>query len=541
MALERLHTLNNYTYLNNNLDQTLKGLNFTRVNKVFIEHEDTADLTSSKTFENSKFFYALDTIINMFNMIVYLPNEEQCDMFVKKTQRHQLYLKAHLDSGAAKSAASPSSSIQPPPPPPPQPSAPATDENTQDAYDIASVQSATASTESPKKSASKSIVETPSTTGTADDVDDSASKMSFQETSSHMSSLAFGAKSAMPLIEDHFKTNKPTTVNRGKLVELNLNDMETSLDEGIGSSGSLSNNNLKNSPNSFDNSKLSPICNMDESSPINNDNDNNTTATLSTNVNEGKTKWYDEGFNMKSTGLIGNGSSSLSNDDDEGENLADEADLDVNVDDNEVNNIDDDFNDTNNQPLNNCDDLTDDKDDDIKRKLMELDEGRLSSYRSSYFDHDQNEPQHAGQTLETNNDNRNNHDNDDDDDDSDMLPKYSELKHSAGYQMNKNEIFHDLFNSGANNSSSNVMTGDAYDVNGPVSATDCDTHRDTDNYDNFKTTQSANDVENVINGSNPFSRLHDVRYIKSNLIVNAELGTRSIIYFIIIDFFLNKG
>lgn len=91
MALEKLHTLYNYVYLNSNLMDTLRQMNFTRVNKVFVDWTETSDDESSTTpFETSKFYYTLDTIINMLNMVVYLPNEEQCNLFVKKTQRHKV-------------------------------------------------------------------------------------------------------------------------------------------------------------------------------------------------------------------------------------------------------------------------------------------------------------------------------------------------------------------------------------------------------------------------------------------------------------------
>jgi hypothetical protein len=128
--------------------------------------------------------------------------------------------------------------------------------------------------------------------------------------------------------------------------------METSLDEGIGSSGSLSNNNLKNSPSSFENPKLSPIvCNNSEESPTKQDN------------SESDLSWYN--YSMK-TGRLNIGldldrvkikyDTNHRDENDEETNLGDVADrcyddvadLDVNIDDNEVNNIDDDFGNDNN-------------------------------------------------------------------------------------------------------------------------------------------------------------------------------------------------
>lgn len=92
MALEKLHTLYNYIYLNTNLSESLRQMNFIRVNKVFVDWSEDEDVFKATPFETSKFYYALDTIINMLNMIVYLPNEEQCELFVKKTQRHKVNL-----------------------------------------------------------------------------------------------------------------------------------------------------------------------------------------------------------------------------------------------------------------------------------------------------------------------------------------------------------------------------------------------------------------------------------------------------------------
>lgn len=90
MALEKLHTLYNYVNLNANLGESLRQMNFIRVNKVYVDWSEDEDVFKATPFETSKFYYALDTIINMLNMIVYLPNEEQCDLFVKKTQRHKV-------------------------------------------------------------------------------------------------------------------------------------------------------------------------------------------------------------------------------------------------------------------------------------------------------------------------------------------------------------------------------------------------------------------------------------------------------------------
>jgi hypothetical protein len=79
------------------LDETLKFQSFSRVSKVFIEYE-AADAVAAvenglvEKFNESKFSYALDAIANMIQMTVYLPSEEQCDIFKRKTERHIKYI-----------------------------------------------------------------------------------------------------------------------------------------------------------------------------------------------------------------------------------------------------------------------------------------------------------------------------------------------------------------------------------------------------------------------------------------------------------------
>ncbi|CAF0833958.1 unnamed protein product [Brachionus calyciflorus] len=91
MALEKMHTLYNYLNLNKNLDDCVQDVNFTRVNKVFVEYQD--ELDCQKNFESSKFYYSLDTLMNFSTISVYLPSDEQCEIFVKKSKRHAEYVK----------------------------------------------------------------------------------------------------------------------------------------------------------------------------------------------------------------------------------------------------------------------------------------------------------------------------------------------------------------------------------------------------------------------------------------------------------------
>lgn len=90
MALEKTNSIYNYVYLNDNMDDLLKSLNFTRVCKVYIETEEKP--TNNIKFPESRFFYALDAIANMIQMTVFLPNTEQCEFFELKTKRRRDYI-----------------------------------------------------------------------------------------------------------------------------------------------------------------------------------------------------------------------------------------------------------------------------------------------------------------------------------------------------------------------------------------------------------------------------------------------------------------
>jgi ubiquitin C-terminal hydrolase len=225
MALEKPHSLYNYVYLNKNLTETLHSQQFSRVNKVFVYEGDSVDL--SKHFEESKFCYALDAIINMLQTVVYLPSEEDCEIFLRKIKRHQLYMEMLA--------------------------------NKQRENDI-------------------------------DLNNDLSSKMSLQIENSNATT-----SSDMTLIEDHFKTE--TTKSSSKVNEwfdLKSNEMETSLDEGIGgSNGSLSNNNHGKKMSGknvfpFLNKNVFPL-NDDAQVDDNDDNDDN-----STNLGDVVDRCYDD-------------------------------------------------------------------------------------------------------------------------------------------------------------------------------------------------------------------------------------------------------
>ena len=90
MALEKTNAVYNYVYLNDNVNDMLRTLNFTRVCKVFIETEEKP--SGDVNFLETRFFYALDATANMIHMSVYLPNDEQCELFKLKAKRRLDYI-----------------------------------------------------------------------------------------------------------------------------------------------------------------------------------------------------------------------------------------------------------------------------------------------------------------------------------------------------------------------------------------------------------------------------------------------------------------
>lgn len=91
MALEKMHSLCNYVNLEPYLSDCIQDTNFTRVNKVFVEYKDHLD--AEQSFFDSKFYFCLDTLINLCSVSIFLPSDEQCDNYAKKSRRHTEFLK----------------------------------------------------------------------------------------------------------------------------------------------------------------------------------------------------------------------------------------------------------------------------------------------------------------------------------------------------------------------------------------------------------------------------------------------------------------
>jgi hypothetical protein len=217
--------------------------------------------------------------MNMLHMVVYLPSEEESETFVRKQKRHNLFLENQRKQFKSSDenecdqistiANNPAKSL-------------ITEDNTVDSYDaIPSVQSSsnTVSSLIADTDANYSIdnqFSPISTTRTLNSMmhNQEDSKMSVQSADTQPKTemrLNEMLKEDLELIEDHFKESegKPSQFKKNKKSQANANiaewfdhnanEMETSLDEGIGSSGSLSNNHAKNSPNSIDYPKTSPV------------------------------------------------------------------------------------------------------------------------------------------------------------------------------------------------------------------------------------------------------------------------------------------
>lgn len=474
MALEKLHTLYNYVYLNKNLNETLRSQNFTRVNKVFVEYEDETDL--SKTFESSKFYYALDTIMNMLQLVIYLPIDEQCEIFLRKTKRQNDYIEVQrrlMETHSLKSDIN----VQ-------------NDENTIDSYDtVASEQTVSSVIGEVSQADSNKLDQTAMDAFKKfeENEDSSVSKMSYQENFKN---------EPLALVEDHFKSKQDheheDDYDYKHLKQENrvyLNEMETSLDEGIGgSSGSISTNNLnlKSSPNDLNwfNLKLRPCL----------------------DVNLGLSSFKSgEDINL----------------DNNRSNYDDVADLDVNIDDNEINNLDDDLDndilDAEDQ-RNNSEEQEQEQEILFRKETLDYNESCSFAITSSY-------PMTTSASLSTILSNRSN------------AHKSFKIKSNRVTFVSDKED--DDLNSKIDGSNpdndrdswlSEKKTYDSeYDKNideANHQTSDLNTDQDFDQLPKYSDINTENYSKNYENEYLKLNKSNE-RYIKSNLIVHQELGTRS--------------
>lgn len=437
MALEKLHTLYNYIYLNKNLSDTLQNQSFLRVNRVFVEYKDESDL--KKPFENSKFYYALDTIMNMLQMSVYLPIEEQCEVFLRKTRRHNEYIENQRKLSEIRHANS------------------ANEEATLDCYEtlaseqtLSSIVSDFNQQTSPKLDANKKL----------DENEDSMSKMSYQDVLNSNKQ-----KESLNLIENHFKQDDDFDMNHLKPENrVFLNEMETSLDEGIGgSNGSLSTNNIniKSSPNDLN---LFDI---------------KTRPAIDINLDVKETT-YD--------------------------------DLDVNIDENEINNLNDDLENDNlmsDTPQENLED-----DDEFQNENFDYSSSTTTTSLSNIL-----AKPSLFKELKIKPTNRVTFSNQKDDQIDELNSKITAISDDVGFVSETKPLsednFYDEYNTG-NNSAHAQNTIFENDLD------DLPKYSDLQK-DNFKRSISDDDYYRVCKSNQ--------RFIRSNLIVNNDLGTRSIYFF----------
>ncbi len=274
-------------------------------------------------------------------MTLFLPTEDQSEIFLKKTKRHAAYVE-HIHA------------LKQQPPPPDETTTTSTpaltissddsnsavsmskkeNNSTLDSYDIiSSVQSSTntlsssemtAETQQQQESSPSSTDSTNTTTTTTTDFATQDSQDTFSSIIRHIEPIK--------LIEDHFHNEseggEQATTNPKSSKTTTTTNMETSFDEGIGSTSSLSTNNLvKNSPIGNEHAASSSILQFPKLSPI--------------TYNDREEDADD---------FLPNRRNSDVDDDDDLEQFDDEADLDVNIDDNENNNLEDDEIDFNDLP-----------------------------------------------------------------------------------------------------------------------------------------------------------------------------------------------
>lgn len=436
MALEKPHSIYNYIYLSKNLEDSLKSHNFSRVSKVFIEYEDSQDAETE--FDDSKFYYALDAIANMIQMTVYLPNEEQCDIFKRKTERHLKYIQnqrqindyennSNINNNADlqndQSSNTISSLID-------DYISPISEYNTQTTKSatINKYERSIPLVFDDNRSFNENMINDEDTDRLNDFVNDikrSDTLTIDDNTSSSMSTMSFQYNNQddlnkkisstnyrkldqtnydetdLNLIENHFK---PSSVNnntnektkkKSKSNELsgfysknninnnnNYNEMETSLDEGIGSSGSLSNNQSKSSPISLENYKSSPIIINEQK--------------MNTNLNQHTINIIDDVDNENCT------NHNINNNDDDDDDNDNETHLgDV------VDRCEGDFADLDADDNNLINDVDDDDDDDDEEIDINVDDNEneinnvFTEYRTPFNVHDDNAQLNSKKSTET--------------------------------------------------------------------------------------------------------------------------------------------
>jgi hypothetical protein len=223
-------------------------MGFVRVNRVLVEYEDEED--SCRPFENSRFYFAIDSILNLLQTTVNLPTEEQCDLFVRKSKRHSAYIERKMSPSASTSATSPEpidtanqcasseSSVNQ--------REVNSDENTLDSYDqIASVQSC---------NTLNSLADNALSPIRMSNIQPFVLNEDIRNTRTQ---LTQAQRNDLKLIEDHFN----------QTVSAPNQYMETSFDEGIGSS-SVSTINTKLSPSQSKSSRIGSNAHLNQNQDL---------------------------------------------------------------------------------------------------------------------------------------------------------------------------------------------------------------------------------------------------------------------------------
>lgn len=478
MALEKPHSLYNYVYLNKSLQETLKSQNFGRVNKLFIEYEDETDF--SKPFEHSKFYYALDAIMNMLQMVVYLPTEEQCETFVRKTQRHNSYLENQRNKVKSPEEDQSEMSLDQNE----TVSSVETKTNNEDVMELllkvdqTTINNMVNTFDSEYLNPSKTSTSTSQLISeehsiNAEDDSSSISKMSFQQNDTDESDNK--NKQDLKLIDNHFKSD----------------DIEFSLDEGIDSYGSSLNSKL------IDNTNFNLKLAEDQSKK--------STNSMRDYLIIGMKNQDDVDENLNDVGDVDDDDDNETNLGDVVDRCSDDvADLDVNIDDADLNNLDE--NTINNTIKDNDSEQYNPNDFEpfslFKNKNTSDENGDLIE-KKTYYDGTDNTDE---LTIA-------------------VSKSFQRIKQRVTFSHEGPLYVDDLNNTEEDDK--NRMNQDEQTCLDTQNAIDSDRLPDYSEIDQYMMNSEQFNRQNNDQAETDTVKTNDNRFIKSNLIVNIELGTRS--------------
>ncbi len=335
LALERQHTFSPYVYLNEHLNKSLNCLGFLKSNKVFIDYRRSGDSEEMK-FNKNKFFHILQTISNLIQLTCFLPTNEQCIIYKNKlVRRYNLtdkkksmkfdrysnnennldtYDEVMIARGSTTNEAASTDDFIDMNVTAAAPvgfnkrrnayAAPATFEEDEDELDFGN-----STNKVIKQKQERVDVETTNSNGVlkrrfSDELSKSVDNIQLKTTkrSDGQDEMSISSPPPSDLKDIEVDIAQPILHQQHyRYHHHNVIDMETSLDEGIGSGSSP--NHIKNSPNSLDNLRGSPDTNLNEIDDV----DSAVTSTTTTTKFEGNLVSTIFDHNAAGVDIVGDG------------------------------------------------------------------------------------------------------------------------------------------------------------------------------------------------------------------------------------------